>query len=189
MSTLRERLRHSWNAFLGRDPTEYNGASNALSQTYSYEAASYTRPDRLRLKTGNERSIITAMYSRIAMDVAAISIEHVKVNENGSYTETVNDGLTNCLTAEANLDQTGRELVQDIVMSMFDEGVVAIVPTETDIDPNASGSFDIKSLRTGKITEWKPHTVKVLVYNENTGMKQEVVVDKKYTAIMTQTIF
>lgn len=190
MSTLRERLRHSWNAFLGRDPTEYTGSSNSLSSSsYRYETTTYTRPDRLRLKTGNEKSIITAMYSRIAMDVAAIDIQHVKINENGSYTETVYDGLTNCLTVEANLDQTGRELVQDIVMSMFDEGVVAVVPIETDIDPNLSGSFDIKNLRTGKIVEWRPHTVKVLVYNENTGMKQELVVDKKYTAIIQNPLY
>lgn len=188
MASLRERLMHSWKAFLGRDPTEYEG-TNKVAQAYQYETTSYTRPDRLRLKTGNEKSIITAMYSRIAMDVAAISIEHVKINENGSYTETVYDGLTNCLTVEANLDQTGRELVQDIVMSMFDEGVVAIVPIETDIDPNISGSFDIKNLRTGKILEWRPHTVKVLVYNENTGMKQELVVDKKYTAIVQNPLY
>lgn len=188
MASLRERLAHSWKAFLGRDPTEYEGTNNIPAQ-YQYEVGSYTRPDRLRLRAGNERSIITAMYSRISMDVAAISMEHVKLNENGSYTETVYDGLTNCLTVEANLDQTGRELVQDIVMSMFDEGVVAIVPIETDIDPNTSGSFDIKNLRTGKITEWRPHTVKVLVYNENTGMKQEIIVDKKYTAIVQNPLY
>lgn len=188
MPSLRDRLKHSWNAFLGRDPTEYE-SQNTINPIYPYEMGSYTRPDRLRLKTGNEKSIITAMYNRIAMDVAAIDIEHVKVNENGSYTETVYDGLTNCLTTEANLDQTGRELIQDIVMSMFDEGVVAVVPIETDINPNVSGSFDIKNLRTGKIMEWRPHTVKVRVYNESTGLKQEIVIDKKYTAIIQNPLY
>lgn len=188
MPSLRERLQHSWNAFLGRDPTE-NENLNTNHNIYPYEIGSYVRPDRLRLKTGNEKSIITAMYSRIAMDVAAIDIQHVKINENGSYTETVYDGLTNCLTVEANLDQTGRELVQDIVMSMFDEGVVAVVPIETDINPNISGSFDIKNLRTAKIVEWKPHTVKVQVYNETTGLKQEIIVDKKYTAIIQNPLY
>lgn len=188
MASLRERLAHSWKAFLGRDPTEYEATAN-VPAIYQYEMGSYTRPDRLRLKTGNEKSIITAMYNRIAMDVAAITVEHVRLDENNRYIETVYDGLTNCLTVEANMDQTGRELIQDIVISMFDEGVVAIVPIETDIDPNKSGSFDIKNMRTGKITEWRPHTVKVLVYNEEVGKKQEIIVDKKYTAIIQNPLY
>lgn len=183
MPSFKERLMHSWNAFLGRDPTE------PLPKKFQEESATYYRPDRLRLRTGNERSIITAMYSRIAMDVAAIAIEHVKLDDNDRYIETVHDGLTNCLTVEANIDQTGRELVQDIVMSMFDEGVVAVVPIDTTINPNISNSFDILSLRTAKIVEWRPSTVKVQVYNERTGRKEEIYVLKEHTAIIQNPLY
>lgn len=183
MPSFKERLMHSWNAFLGRDPTE------PLPKKFQEESATYYRPDRLRLRTGNERSIITAMYSRIAMDVAAIAIEHVKLDDNDRYIETVHDGLTNCLTVEANIDQTGRELVQDIVMSMFDEGVVAVVPIDTTINPNISNSFDILSLRTAKIVEWRPSTVKVQVYNERTGRKEEIYVTKEHTAIIQNPLY
>ena len=183
MPSFKERLMHSWNAFLSRDPTE------PLPKKFQEESATYYRPDRLRLRTGNERSIITAMYSRIAMDVAAIAIEHVKLDDNDRYIETVHDGLTNCLTVEANIDQTGRELVQDIVMSMFDEGVVAVVPIDTTINPNISNSFDILSLRTAKIVEWRPSTVKVQVYNERTGRKEEIYVPKEHTAIIQNPLY
>ena len=155
------RLQHGWNAFMNRDPTSYY--TNAGGNFYTY------RPDRIRLSRGNERSIVTSIYNRIGLDVASIDINHCRLDEDGRFIEYVNSGLNNCLNQEANIDQTGRAIKQDIVMSMLDEGVVAIVPIDTTLDPKVTGSYDILSLRTGKILEWYPAHVKVKIYNEKKG--------------------
>lgn len=181
MPSLTERFKNSWNAFFNKDPTSVKNDFR--------EPGSYIRPDRKRLHYGHERSIITAMYNRIAMDVAAVDIEEVKLDQNECYVETIQSGLTDCLKVEANVDQTGRELIQDIVMSMFDEGVVAVVPVDTTVNPNVTGSYDILSLRTGKIVEWRPSTVKVQVYNERTGNKEEIVLKKDYVAIIQNPLY
>ena len=182
MPSFGKRLQHAWNAFRNnRDPTE-----QAKPPVFRY--ASSNRPDRPRLTRGNERSIITAIYNRIAVDTAAVQIRHVRLDDNERYTETIRSGLNDCLTIDANTDQTGRQLIQDAVMSMFDEGCVAIVPTDTDINPNITGGYDILSLRTGKITQWMPEDVKVLIYNEQKGIKEEIVVPKRTVAYTGTTV-
>lgn len=176
-----DRLQHAWNAFNNnRDPT---------SHWQEYGQSYYTRPDRVVFSRGNERTIVTSIYNRIAMDVADISIRHVRLDENGRIKEFMKSGLDNCLTTEANLDQTGRAFIQDVVMSMLDEGCVAIVPVDTDLDPEVTGSFDILSLRTGKITEWYPSKVKVQLYNDRTGKKEEVTLDKSAVAIIENPLY
>lgn len=178
--TFASRFKRSWNAFFNRDPTtEFRDVGIG----YSY------RPDRPRFSRGNEKSIVTSVYNRIALDVAAITIQHVRLDDNGRYVETVNSGLNNCLTLEANIDQTGRAFIQDVVMSMFDEGAVAIVPVDTTTDPEKTGSYDIQSLRTGKILEWYPRHVKVRVYNDRTGQKEDVVLSKEVVAIVENPLF
>ena len=177
--TLGSRLKHAWNAFTNKDPT-----------TRYYSGHSYSRrPDRVRFSRGNERSIVTSVYNRIALDAAAISIVHARLDKNDRFVETIDSGLNNCLTLEANLDQTGRGFIHDAVMSMIDEGCVALVPIDTTINPKVSGSFDITSIRAGKITEWYPDKVKVKVYNEKTGEKQEIIVPKKMTAIIENPFY
>lgn len=177
---LGERLQHAWNTFLNRDPTpDYR----EFGMSYSY------RPDRPRLTRGNERSIITSVINRIAMDAASIDIRHVKLDENGRYISTVDSGLNTCLTLEANIDQTGRAFKQDIYMSMMDEGCVAIVPVDTTFDPKVTGSYDIISMRTGKILEWRPTTVKVRVYNERIGRSEDIVVPKKTVGIVENPLY
>lgn len=179
-TNLMSRLKHSWNAFMNRDPTtDYrdNGPG------YSY------RPDRPRLTRGNERSIVTSIYNRIAIDVASININHCRVDENGRFIETITSSLNTCLNLEANIDQTGRSFMQDVVMSMLDEGCVAIVPIETTIDPKISSSYDILSMRTGKILEWKPKTVRVRVYNEQTGNQEDITVPKNTVAIIENPLY
>lgn len=183
MPSFGKRLQHAWNAFRNnRDPTE-----QVNPPVFRY--ASSNRPDRPRLTRGNERSIVTAIYNRIAVDTAAVQIRHVRLDENERYTETIRSGLNDCLTIDANTDQTGRQLIQDAVMSMFDEGCVAIVPTDTDINPNITGGYDILSLRTGKITQWMPEDVKVLIYNEQKGIKEEIVVPKRTVAIIENPFY
>lgn len=180
MPTIFERLQHSWNAFRGRDrPIQYSDLG----------LSSYRRPDRTYLRVSNERSIITAIYNRIAMDVAANKIEHVKLDDNARYVETVKDGLNNCLSLEANLDQTSRAFIQDAVLSMFDEGCIAIVPIDMSIDPNKSASFDIQSMRVGKITQWYPEHVRVQVYNEKRGIKEELTVPKRMVSIIENPFY
>lgn len=175
-----DRLQHGWNAFMNKDPT----AGYHLGPSYSH------RPDRPRLSRGNERSIVTAIYNRVALDVATLNITHCKVDDNGRFvSDMVGSSINNCLKLEANLDQTGRAFIQDIVMSMLDEGCVAIVPVETDIDPTKSGSYDILSMRTGKVVEWKPKHVKLLVYNENSGNKEEIWMAKKDVAIIENPLY
>jgi hypothetical protein len=147
------------------------------------------RPDRVRFTRGNERSIVTSVYNRIAIDVAAINIKHCRINDDGRYIEDMKSGLNECLTTEANIDQSGRSFIQDVVMSMFDEGVVAIVPVDTSFDPTASNSYDILSLRTGKIMEWYPAHVKVRVYNDRTGQKEDIVLPKRSVAIVENPLY
>ena len=176
-----DRLQHGWNAFIGnRDPT--NAYRNA-GASYSF------RPDRPRFSRGNERSIITSVYNRIALDAAAISIQHCRLDENGRYSETINSGLNNCLTLDANIDQTGRAFIQDVVMSMLDEGCVAIVPVDTSINPTVTGSYDIETMRTGKIMEWFPAHVRVRVYNDRTGEKEDLLLPKKSVAIIENPFY
>lgn len=178
--TIGSRLKHAWNAFFSRDPT--NDYKN-VGMGYSY------RIDRPRFSKGNERSIVTAVYNRIAMDAAAIDIKHVQLDKEGRYLSTIDSGLNNCLTVEANIDQTGRAFKQDIYMSMIDEGCVAIVPVDTSFDPNITNSYDILSLRTGKILEWRPTTVRVSVYNERTGRREEIVVPKNIVGIVENPLY
>lgn len=178
--TLSTRLKTAWNAFRNRDPTMF----------YKEPGMSYTyRPDRVRFSGGNERSIVTSVYNRIAMDVAAIDIKHCRLDDNGRYIKDMDSELNNCLTLEANIDQTGRAFIQDVVMSMFDEGVVAIVPIETTNDPTITSSYDILSMRTGKIIEWFPRSVKVEVYNDRTGKKEQVILPKKSVAIVENPLY
>jgi len=183
MPSFSERLQHAWNAFNNKDPTPgYTGAN------VFYSGSSYN-PGKRRLSFGNERSIINSIFNRIAADVASVDMKHVRLDINGRYVSTIEDGLNNCLCTEANLDQTGRVFRQDAIMSMFDEGVVALVPVDTTLNPNNTGGYDINTLRTGKITEWMPDRVRVSVYNEKTGKRQEVVLPKKMVAIVENPFY
>jgi hypothetical protein len=177
---LLDKIQHGWNAFLNRDPT----------YIYPHDGMSYGyRPDRPRPSRGNERSIINSVYNRIALDVASIDLLHCKLDENGRYIETINSKLNNCLSLEANLDQTGRSLIHDVVLSMFDEGSVAIVPVDTTLDPDVTGSYDILSMRTAKILEWRPQHVRVYLYNDRTGKKEEIWVPKSTVAIIENPFY
>lgn len=171
-------LRHSWDVFRNREPTYYNIGS---SSTY--------RPDRIRTFIRNEQSIVTSIYTRIALDVASINIRHCRVDENGRFKEYISSGLDNCLNLEANIDQTGRAFKQDIVESMFDEGVVAMVPVDTTIDPTVTGSYDIQTMRTGKILEWYPEHVKVQLYNQKTGHREELILPKRIIGIIENPMY
>ena len=177
---LRDRLQHAWNAFFNRDPTS-NYRTNEIS--YSY------RPDRPRLSRGNERSIVTAIYNRIALDVASIDIKHCKLDENGRYVKDMKSGLNECLTVEANMDQTARAFIQDVVISMLDEGVVAVVPVDTTFNPKTTGSYDITSMRTGKILEWSATSVKIKVYNDRTGQKEDIILPKSTVGIIENPLY
>ena len=175
------RLQHGWNAFMNRDPTAYY--TNAGGNYYTY------RPDRIRLTRGNERSIVTSVYNRIGLDVASIDIKHCRLDKNGRFIEVIDSSLNNCLNLEANIDQTGRSFKQDIVMSMLDEGCVAIVPIDTTINPSVSGSYDINSMRTGKILEWYPAHIKVKVYNDQTGNYEELILPKSTVGIVENPLY
>lgn len=178
--TLGERIKHAWNAFRNREPITNRG---------EYMYGSYSRPDRVRLTRGNERSIVTSVLNRIAMDIAALNIKHCKTDDQGRYKEDVKSGLNNCLTLEANIDQTSRALVQDIVLTMFDEGCVAIVPVDTNENLLHNNSYDIITLRAGKITQWYPSTVKVLLYNDRTGRKEEITLPKSKISIVENPLY
>lgn len=173
------RLKHAWNAFTGNIQMNYRD----LGMSYSYRA------DRPRMSRGNERSIVTSVYNRIALDVAALNVQHVRLDENGRFLSVIDDGLNNCLTLEANVDQTARSFIQDVVISMFDEGSVAIVPVDTTTDPNVSGSYDIQSLRVGQILDWYPQYIRARVYNEQTGRKEDIVVPKSAVAIIENPLY
>lgn len=176
---LSTRLAHAWNAFTSRDPTQYI----ITGPEYS------SRPDRPRLSRGNEKSIATSIFNRIALDVSSVNIKHCRLDKNGRYVEDIDSGLNNCLNLEANKDQTGRAFIQDVVLSMLDEGCVALVPVETTIDPKSSNSYQIDSMRTGKITEWYPDMVRVRLYNDRTGEKEEILLPKNQVAIIENPLY
>lgn len=185
MPTLRERLSHGWNAFMNKDPTEI------YSQPSFYTSSiSTNRPDRIRMTRGNERSIVTSVYNRISLDCAAVQIEHVRLDNNGRFISVIDSGLNNCLTLRANQDQTGRAFIQDIVLSMFDEGCVAIVPTDVDVDDllNTS-SYEVLKVRTGRITEWRKDIVRINVFNENTGQREDIYMPKDKVAIIENPFY
>lgn len=179
--TIGDRFKNAWNAFLSME--------NKSSSYVDYGIGSSYKPDRKRLTKGSERSIVTTIYNRISIDAAAINIEHVRLDDNGRRTETIKSGLNQCLTLEANIDQTSRAFVQDVVMSMFDEGCVALVPTDTFFDPNKHNSFDILELRTGKILQWFPGAIQVRVYNERTGQYEDLMMSKSAVAIIENPLY
>ena len=183
MGSANTRLKHAWNAFKARDETEQPYIQQDIGLISS------VNPSRVRFSSGNERSILSAVTTRIALDVSSFDFQHVRVDQNGRYLETVNDPFNQCLTVEANKDQTARAFIQDIVMSMFDEGSVAIVPVDVSIDPNLSGSFDILTLRTGKIVDWFPNNVRVEVYNDRTGKKERLVLPKNIVGIIENPLY
>lgn len=173
-----DRLRHAWNVFNGRDPTPTRGGT-----------VSFYRPDRPRFTRGNERSIVTSIYNRIGMDVASLTFNHVRLDDSGRYKENIESGLNSCLNLAANKDQTGRAFIQDVVMSMLDEGCVAIVPVDTTLNPKVTGSYDIESMRVGKVIEWYPDSVQVRLYNDRKGEKEEIVLPKSVVAIVENPLF
>ena len=175
------RLKHAWNAFFNnKDPTP---------KYQDIGASYYYRPDRQRFTGGNERTIVTSVYNRIALDVAAVEIKHVRLDENGRYLETIDSGINRCLNEEANIDQTGRAFIQDVVMSMLDEGCVAIVPVDTTFNPNITNSYDVQSMRVGKILQWYPNHIQVRVYNEKTGNKEDIIVPKNIVGIIENPLY
>lgn len=179
---LRDKFQRAWNAFFSRDPT----------YEYRYEdlgSLFYSRPDRPRFSRGNERTIATAVYNRIALDVSGIDIKHVRIDEEGKYLGDISSGLNDCFQLEANIDQSSRAFVQDIVMSMLDEGCVAIVPVDTIGDPLKTGSYDIKTMRTGKVVGWYPRHVKLNVYNDRTGQREDIVLPKSNVAIVENPLY
>lgn len=180
--TIRSRLSHAWNAFLNRDPTD-DGAYEDRGRGTTY------RPDRIRLFIGNERSIITSIYNRIGIQVSGVSIQHVRLDQNGRYLETLKTGLNEALSLNTNVDQTGRAFIQDVVMSLCDEGCVAIVPVDTTLSPLDSGSYDIQTMRTAKILEWFPNHVRVRLYNEKTGNKEDITLPKNMVAIIENPFY
>lgn len=178
--TFGSRLKHAWDVFRNKEPTyEYRN----VGPGHSY------RPDRPRLSRGNERSMVTSIYNRIGLDVAAIQINHCRLDDNGRFKEVINSYFNDCLTLEANIDQTGRAFIQDVVMSMLDEGCVALVPIETSLNPKVTGSYDIYSMRTAKILDWYPQHVRVRVYNDKTGNKEEITLPKKMVAIIENPLY
>lgn len=179
--SIKERFLNAVSVFRNnRDPTY---VYRDIGVSYGY------RPDRVRLTRGNERTIVTSIYNRIAMDVSSLVFQHVKLDEEGRYTETINSDLNSCLTLEANIDQDSRDFIRDIVLSMFDEGSVAIVPTETSADPSLTDSYKIYSMRTGQITQWYPRHVKVRLYNDRTGQKEDVTLSKRNVAIVPNPLY
>lgn len=172
------RMKNAFNVFMNRAPTNYN-----IGPSY------YSRPDRPRFTGGNEKTIVTSVYNRIALDVASLNIQHCKLDSEGRFLNVVNSNLNNCLTLEANLDQTSRAFFQDVVMSMLDEGCVAIVPVETDTNPDETGSYSIYQLRTGKIVEWYPEHIKVRAYNQKNGRKEEFTIAKENAAIIENPLY
>lgn len=178
--TFGSRLKHAWNAFMNKDPT---GHYRDIGNGYSF------RPDRVRFSRGNERSIVTSVYNRIALDAAAINIQHVRLDNDGRFLSEMESSLNSCFTSEANIDQTGRSFIQDIVMSMLDEGCVAIIPVDTTFNPEVTGSYDIQTMRTGKILEWYPAHIRVRLYNDKIGRKEEITVSKSIAAIVENPLY
>lgn len=179
--SISSRLKHAWNAFqMNRNPTYTNNY---------YGSSSSTRPDRMRFSRGNEKSIVTSIYNRIALDVSQLSFEHVQLDKDGRYSETKTTGLNTCLTLEANLDQTSRAFFQDAALSMFDEGSIALVPIDTNLDPNITSGYDIESIRVGQILTWYPKHIKVRLYNEQTGIKEDRIIPKSIAAIIENPFY
>ena len=178
---MRDRLQHAWNAFVYND--------NSYTNPQNLGGFSTFKPDRVHFSRGVEKSIVTSVYNRLALDVASLAIKHVRLDENGRYMEEVNSGLQNCLNVEANIDQTGRAFLQDVVMSMLDEGCVAIVPVDTTVNPAVSGSYEINTMRTGKILEWYPAHVRVRVYNDKKGIHEELTLPKSTVAIIENPLY
>ena len=177
---LVSRLKHAWNAFTNKEPM----------RSYQDVGIGYSRrPDRSRFSRGNERSIVTSVYNRIALDASAINVQHVRLDENNRFLSVIDSGLNTCLSVEANIDQTARAFMQDVVMSMLDEGSVAIVPVDTTFNPEVTGSYDIQSMRTGQILEWHPKHVRVRVYNENTGQQEDILLLKSMVAIVENPLY
>ena len=178
--TFITRFKHAWNAFMNRDPTRYD---------YEYGSGYSIRPDRVHLRGGNERTIVNSIITRIAIDAASTTIQHVRLDENGRFLEVIDSGLNNCLNVRANIDQTGRSFLQDMVQSMCDEGCVAVVPVDTDVNPAKTDSYEIRSMRVGKIVQWYPNDIRVRLYNDRTGEKQEITVPKRTTAIIENPFY
>ena len=175
-------LKHAWNLFASEEGPVRN-------RDFNYGYGSSISPTRTVFTRGNERTVVTAVYNRIAIDAAAIDIKHVELDESGRYKSDIESGINNCLTVEANIDQTSRQFMLDVVTSLLDEGCVAVVPVDTIKDPNITGGYDIDTMRVGRITQWYPDRVTVLLYNERTGQKEEVPVPKKYTAIIENPLY
>lgn len=186
---LLDKLKHGWNAFFGKGPPYDESKQYIISDYVNYGYSTSYRPDRIYSTKGQEKSLISTVYNRIAVDVAAVDIRHVRLDDNDRFSEEINSGLNNCLKIEANKDQTARQLIQDIVASMFDEGCVAVVPVDTSINPNIPGSIDIETLRVGKIIQWYPNHVRVELYNDIIGQKQEITVLKSRTAIIENPFY
>lgn len=177
--SIGSRFKQAWNAFFNKDPTP----------SYDLGSSYYHRPDRTRYTRGNDRSIVTSVFNRISLDVASIGLKHVQLDKDGRYQNDYPSGLNNCLTLDANLDQTGRAFIQDVVASMLDEGCVAICPIVTDDDPTQTDSYGIENLRAGRIVQWYPSKVQVELYNEFTGKKEEVVYQKRMVAIVENPLY
>lgn len=186
METLGTRLKHSWNAFRGIYP---ESEVESMNIPYDLGYVSTDNPGRVRLSMSSEKSIVSTVTNRIALDVASFNFQHVEIDQNGNYVDTINDSLNQCLTVEANKDQTGRAFIQDVVMSMFDDGVVAIIPVETSINPNRTGSYDILSLRTGKVIQWYPDHIRVEVYNDQRGIREQITVPKNIVGIVENPLY
>jgi hypothetical protein len=180
---ISNRLKHAWDAFSGRN-TEPPPVDAGYVASFGY-----TKPDRTRLNVTNERSIVASVLNRLSMDIASISIRHVRVDDNGRYLEDIESGLNYCLNTEANIDQAARAFRQDIALTLFDNGVAAVVPVETDLNPNITGGYDIRNLRVGRVVGWYPQHVQVSVYNEKKGIRQEIILAKKYVAIIENPLY
>lgn len=180
---LINRIRSGWNAFIGRDPTDIYQIASSYESSYGYY------PDRKVLSGGSEKTIINSIYNRIAVDVSTIDIEHVRIDENNNFLEQIDSGLNNCFTLEANKDQAGRAFVQDIALSLFDNGVVALVPTDTNKNPFFTDSYDILSMRVGEVIAWYPDSVKIHVYNDRKGEKEDIVLPKRMVAIIQNPFY
>lgn len=182
MATFGSRIKHAWNAFVNQDPDErFKSYENAV--TFG------VRPDRTRQRYSTERSIISSIYTRLSIDVSAIGIRHVRLDDDSRYLEDINSGLNRCLTLEANLDQAARAFRQDIASTLIEKGVAAIVPIDTTINPSVSGSYDIKTMRVGEVKAWMPEHVEVSVYNQKVGLRQDIILEKKYVAIVENPLY
>lgn len=183
MAGLGSKLKHAWNAFTNEDEYRMQSFGNLGASSFG------SRPDRTRLRYSNERSIISSIYTRLGIDVASVPIKHVRLDKTGRYDEDMISGLNECLNVEANIDQAGRQFRLDIALTLFDEGTAALVPVDTTLDPTISGSFDIKTLRVGKVVQWYPRHVRVSVYNELKGLREDVTLEKKFVAIVENPLY